>query len=101
MAGEGPIEEECYEKSAVQRESPDDWERGACRYLDGVPNRRQQVRHTPGDETAIESYHVYLWVKVTAVVDGQLHGTMENNPVYDVGYECGEAVIFRIPEVED
>jgi hypothetical protein len=55
MGGECSIEEECQEKSAVQCESPDTRERGACRYLDGVPNCQQRVLCLMFVETAVVS----------------------------------------------
>jgi len=55
MGGECSIEEECQEKSAVQCESPDTRERGACRYLDGVPNCQQRVLCMMFVETALSA----------------------------------------------
>jgi hypothetical protein len=43
----------------------------------------------------------HLWVKVDAVADGQIHGTVENDPVFDIGYANGDRVTFPIPEIED
>lgn len=46
----------------------------------------------------------HMWVKVVDFYDeskGELRGVLDNDPVYDVGYECGDELAFEVHEIED
>jgi len=43
----------------------------------------------------------HMWVKVDKVNEnGELEGVLDNDPVYDVGYVCGDALAFQVEEIE-
>jgi uncharacterized protein YegJ (DUF2314 family) len=44
----------------------------------------------------------HMWVRVEASsADGRLVGRLDNCPVFDVGYQCGDRVTFPVTDVED
>lgn len=45
----------------------------------------------------------HMWVKVTALDPNgkELHGILDNDPIYDVGYDCGDLLAFAVDEIED
>ncbi len=45
----------------------------------------------------------YMWVIVNAIgTQGtDLEGTLDNDPIYDVGFECGDYIGFDISEIVD
>lgn len=53
------------------------------------------------NENGTETEH--MWVKVTKLSDNgkELHGILDNDPVYDVGYQYGDELAFEVDEIED
>lgn len=43
----------------------------------------------------------HLWVKVTAIKDGELVGIIDSDVVLDVGYRLGDRIQFVVTEVEE
>ncbi len=43
----------------------------------------------------------HMWVKVEEVTDKELIGTLDNDPIKDVGYLHGDALAFELHEIED
>lgn len=46
----------------------------------------------------------HMWVKVVGFHDeqkGELRGVLDNDPVFEVGYVCGDELAFEVHEIED
>lgn len=42
----------------------------------------------------------HMWVLVEEMDGGKLYGTLNNDPVLDVGFVCGDPVGFTVDEIE-
>lgn len=46
--------------------------------------------------------HEYMWVKVTGMGEEEdLRGVLDNDPVHNVGYKCGDELEFKCTEIID
>lgn len=43
----------------------------------------------------------HMWVKVKRVVDGELEGRLDNDPVQVTNVKCGDIVRVRLDEIEE
>lgn len=43
----------------------------------------------------------HMWVEVTAVRDRELVGEVNNVPILEMEYECGDLIGFELDEIED
>lgn len=43
----------------------------------------------------------HMWVRVTGNRDGLLVGTLNNDPLHNVGYVDGDQVTFAVTDIED
>lgn len=52
----------------------------------------------PSDRGVLE----HMWVKVDKLGENgdELEGTLDNDPVYEVGFVCGDGVGFNVDEIE-
>lgn len=48
----------------------------------------------------VENSREHMWVKVTGHDGNTLIGELNNDPVYEVGYACGDEVRFEITDIE-
>jgi uncharacterized protein YegJ (DUF2314 family) len=63
---------------------------------------------TPGAEHAVkvafpteDGSREHLWVQVTAIDGESVRGTIDNEPIADIGHEYGDPVTVQRAEVED
>jgi uncharacterized protein DUF2314 len=42
----------------------------------------------------------HMWVRVESIEGAELHGVLDNDPVLDVGFVCGDGVGFTVDEIE-
>lgn len=45
--------------------------------------------------------HMRVLVQKIGTSGTDLEGTLDNDPVYDVGYDCGDYIGFDVSEIED